>query len=171
MHAHLLAGPGDGLWRQLKRRSKTSGAADAGFIVAKLARAVELMNRAYRAELRVWRVGAVSLAKMRFDQTQKDMQDGADGLRFPALDSITDASAARRLFDGRAVVEKMIDQVGSGLRHPSGVERGTRPASLAGQGDQEIVPAVRAMTAVAGFRQRPQSRYRQDLRSRNAGTA
>jgi len=102
----------------------------------------EAVDEAHRPEACV-RTRAAALDQMRLDDTQKDSQDSAKGLRLALQVPAQPFGHREDPLAHRQRREDVIDQVRRGLRHASGVARGAQPAPLAREGDQEVMAAVR----------------------------
>ena len=108
----------------------------------------ESVDEAHRPEARV-RAGFAAPAQIGLDDAQQAMQHGADRPRL-ALHLISNWPAQpfghrEDPLTHRQRREDVIDQVRRGLRHALGVARRAQP--FAGEGDQEVMPALGAAGA------------------------
>ena len=103
----------------------------------------ETMDEAHRPEACV-RTRAAALDQMRLDDTQKDSQDSAEGLRLALQVPAQPFWHREDPLAHRQRRDDVIDQMRRGFGHAPGVARRTQPAPLAREGDQKVIPAVRA---------------------------
>jgi hypothetical protein len=116
---------------------------DAAMVVqVAIERSTETVDEAHRPEAGPCRGPWTAFPQMGLDDPQEDMQHGGDRLWLPFQIPAQPLGHRQHPLAHRQRREDVIDQVGVGLGHASGIARGADATPLAGEGHQEIVAAL-----------------------------